>query len=161
MPYIFALPFLVLVITKTCKECALNSATFLKCLSDRQKSQQIDKNPLGSKGMVVSQPASMKALPVDSQLCAGGPSNGCRIWESGWRRAGAVNQSPCSPNVFLIRVHKYWLGLQLYLNGEIKKQNNFWHDSLFLFTLVSISSTSLTEGTILCICLLSARYIRE
>lgn len=68
MPYIFALPILMLVITKIYKERALHSATFLKCLSDRQKSQQINKNPLGLKGMVVTQPASMKALPVDSQL---------------------------------------------------------------------------------------------
>lgn len=114
--------------------------------------------------MVVIQPASRKenlALPEDSQMCAGGPSNGCKIWESGWRRGGAVNQSPGSPNVFLIRVHKYWLGLQLHLNGEIKKQINFWHDSLFLFTCVSISSISLIEGTILCTCLLSARHVKE
>lgn len=61
--------------------------------------------------MVVIQPASRKenlALSEDSQMCAGGPSNGCKIWESGWRRGGAVNQSPGSPNVFLIRVNIGW-----------------------------------------------------
>lgn len=51
----------MLVITKLCKECALNYAVFLTCLSGRQKSQQIHQNHWVEKGWWLSSlPAGRK-----------------------------------------------------------------------------------------------------